>query len=265
MTLLSLVLSALSKESYVYTYENCIVHPVKKRRIKKATPIERYAAEVTVILFRNKFLDQVRDENRAKKIFYRTAYNLTNGWERRVKTRRLLKINGILDGLYVLESVKKTDDADEISNRFGEVLRTIMMIASETLDIPIPPPVYDYSFLLGKWIYLMDAFEDLEKDLEKWHYNPLLLSNKDLLLDGYDNAEIVKRIVAGERWRLDLLIDHMYDAYMRFEKYLGVYNYEIDGIISRAIPVMTRRILDKTIETPEIKEIEEEADDQQSV
>jgi hypothetical protein len=105
----------------------------------------------------------------------------------------------------------------------------------------------------------MDAFEDLKSDLKKWRYNPLLLSNRDLLLEKKEHDILVKEISLKEEWRMNLLLDHMYDCFMRFEKYLGVYNYEIDGIISRAIPVMTRRILDKTTE---MKEIEEDTDGQ---
>lgn len=259
VTLLSLVLSSLKDNPFVYRYENCIVHPLKKRRVKVKTDIERFSAEVTAVMFRNKFLDQMRDEKLLRKGLYRSVYGFTARWDKKLKTRKLLSLNKMFDEMYQLESVRKTNDVDEISNRFGYILKSVMKIASESIGIEIPIPIYEFAFLLGKWIYLMDAFEDLKSDLKKWRYNPLLLSNRDLLLEKKEHDILVKEISLKEEWRMNLLLDHMYDCFMRFEKYLGVYNYEIDGIISRAIPVMTRRILDKTTE---MKEIEEDTDGQ---
>ncbi|HOO32543.1 MAG TPA: DUF5685 family protein [Thermotogota bacterium] len=254
ITLLALVLSSLKKEPFQYRYENCLIHPVKKRRIKLIGEVEDFSAEVTAVMFRNKFLDQIRDEKGIQKSLYRSVYRMTGNWEKRIKNKKLLMLNKSLDEIYLLETVQKSSDVDVVSNAFGSILKRIMMIAADSLSIKIPVSVYDFSFLLGKWIYLMDAFEDLRKDLRKWSYNPLILSNKDLLLDGIERDDLIQDIVTNEKWRLELLLDHMYDCFMRFEKYLGVYNYEIDGIISRAIPVMTRRILDKTTKTTEKEE-----------
>ena len=32
--------------------------------------------------------------------------------------------------------------------------------------------LYDIGFYMGKFIYLMDAYEDIEKDMKKGNYNP---------------------------------------------------------------------------------------------
>ena len=42
-------------------------------------------------------------------------------------------------------------------------------------------------FFLGKFIYLMDAFEDMEKDTKKGSYNPFLLNREAI-----NNAELAE-------------------------------------------------------------------------
>ena len=50
--------------------------------------------------------------------------------------------------LQVFEQVARTDGQRRILSRMG--------------------------YLLGRWIYMMDAFDDLESDLKRGNYNPLI-------------------------------------------------------------------------------------------
>ena len=60
-------------------------------------------------------------------------------------------------------------DIDEVSFCTGEVLGRIFdMNKDEWSD-----NLYHMGFFLGKFIYVMDAYDDLEKDLKKNNYNPL--------------------------------------------------------------------------------------------
>ena len=58
-------------------------------------------------------------------------------------------------------------------------------------------------FYLGKFIYIMDAYEDVEKDVEKGNYNPF---SEDYIMEGFQ--ERVKQI----------LIMMMSEACREFEK-----------------------------------------------
>ena len=40
--------------------------------------------------------------------------------------------------------------------------------------------LYEMGFYLGKFIYLLDAYEDIEEDQKKNNYNPFLLQAKDM-------------------------------------------------------------------------------------
>ena len=68
--------------------------------------------------------------------------------------------------LNMLESKRETN-LDSIAGLTGEMLGEIFLgrryLAEE---------LHCLGFYMGKFIYLMDAYEDLEKDLRKKEYNP---------------------------------------------------------------------------------------------
>ena len=56
-----------------------------------------------------------------------------------------------------------------------------------------------FGYLLGRYVYFADAFDDLEKDRKKKRYNPFLLNNPDASPDAIrDRAETVLNLTVGE-------------------------------------------------------------------
>ncbi len=64
---------------------------------------------------------------------------------------------------------KKTLIIDEVSGCFGE-LWDICCAYKDDLWYSY---LYEFGFYLGRFIYFIDAYEDIEDDLEKGTYNPL--------------------------------------------------------------------------------------------
>ncbi len=77
------------------------------------------------------------------------------------------------DELYNLE---KNDcrDFDKCSATMGNVLKTIVGSYLQLTEQELLCAEY-FSFHLGVWIYLIDAYEDYEKDKKKKKYNPLVM------------------------------------------------------------------------------------------
>ena len=50
-------------------------------------------------------------------------------------------------------------------------------------------------FFLGKYIYIMDAYEDLPEDIEKGRYNPLkdIYGKEDYEVVSYTHLDVYKR------------------------------------------------------------------------
>lgn len=59
---------------------------------------------------------------------------------------------------------------DEVSGCFGRLMAELFVYKKDRWE----QDLRRLGFFLGKFIYLMDAYEDLEKDKKEGNYNPLL-------------------------------------------------------------------------------------------
>jgi len=243
ITFFTLLLHAFSHKDFVYRYESCIIHPIKKRRVKNPGRLEELAADITVYLAQKKIEDNISDEKHLKRIFYQMMAAAPLKWKR---TKPLLNdsINKLFDELEKTEKLK-IGGIDQTSNDFGQILGEVLAYSSEKLSIKLPKQARKLGFLMGKLIYLLDAYEDLEGDLRNWNYNPFIYENKEIILSCEQKEEAAKRIHTKEKWRLRLLLDHIYYSFSFLRDSLSVYRSEIDGIISKSLPAMVYRVIEE--------------------
>ena len=90
-----------------------------------------------------------------------------------------------LDILSRMEEEKKFTSIDEICDPFSIIVARIMELYPETIindSMETRQMLYDFGYSLGKWIYLIDALDDLMEDMEKGKFNPInFLYNTDNL------------------------------------------------------------------------------------
>lgn len=169
---LALLLAGLNKEEDIPTREHCIIHPVKKKTIVSNEAVD-YAADVMLILAWFKLLDDAHDEG---KVPARAAVKLLKGIYRKLEKARPELCRGIeekLETLTVLEK-EKCSNLDQAAEAFAKIMEVIFQ------EGPLPEGFREEQVLrrigyhLGKWIYLMDAVDDLEENIKSGVYNPLL-------------------------------------------------------------------------------------------
>ena len=91
-----------------------------------------------------------------------------------------------LNELSTLENSKSFSSLDEICDPFSKLVGTVfknypyeLTDDSDTLR----DTLYTLGYSIGKWIYLIDALDDLKKDLEDKKFNPInFLYNKDNMI-----------------------------------------------------------------------------------
>ena len=173
MTFLVVLLTGLYELEDKNTDFVCALHPTKKRtaRINEAT---EYAADMNIILSYQNFEDDWRDNRSySKKAFARMLgkdYNrIMAKYPRQVKAVETY-----------IEELGKAEDAqeaniDKISGLTGTMLGEIFAWRE---DIWAEELRY-FGFYLGKFIYLMDAYEDFETDKRKNAYNVFRVQRKE--------------------------------------------------------------------------------------
>ena len=167
MTFLGLLLSSLYEDGNVSMAEcRCIAHP-KNKHLYVRSDCLKYAADMNVVMTYYKCVDDWNDEKKILKAFYG---HLLKKKEKRLfplYEEKIKKITENLANLYMAEK-QNCKDLDEVSGYFGRICEAIFVYKEDEWSDFLAK----IGFYLGKFIYLLDAYEDLEEDKRKKCFNP---------------------------------------------------------------------------------------------
>ncbi len=172
-TFLALLLRQ-SDESGCVQCRRCIASPIKGRMAHSGDLAMQDAADLTVLLVYWKLRDQLEDEKGLKKIPARLLLMIMHGIFRRVRRRcpeMDAKIAGCLSELRALE-VQNCPSIDRTADRFAAIMTAMV---PEERDAENRLAMQQLLYHLGRWIYLIDAWDDLAEDRKKGNYNPVIV------------------------------------------------------------------------------------------
>ncbi|MDS0524455.1 DUF5685 family protein [Clostridium sp. SHJSY1] len=185
MTFLSLLLDGLNPEKVKVEGRRCMSHPTNKKLIVLDNNALSYAANMNVSLVYFKLLDDVHDDKDLK------SKTLALGLKpyKNKFSESITHINDIikenLNNLSKLEESKTFTSIDEICDPFSIIVGKILELYPYDIindSVITREKLYNLGYSLGKWIYLVDALDDLKDDMEKNKFNPInFLYNSDNL------------------------------------------------------------------------------------
>ena len=167
MNFLAILLSGLYEPKLEMKNARCVMHPLKKHQ-ECYNEFVDYAAKMTIVLTYFKCEDDWLDEQKLSKQMYKKLINKAYS---KVKEEYYDKVSNIEKCLHKINEYEKQDfnNLDEVSKCFGEVMGLICAYKEDEWYSEL----YQLGFYLGRFIYFIDAYEDIEDDLEKGTYNPL--------------------------------------------------------------------------------------------
>lgn len=173
MTFLTVLLSALYEPEERQFTARCVIHPAHRHQ----TTVNRYteyAADMTILLSYFNLQDNWADDRDIKS--RALALKLKGGVKELAKRypRQWKALMSYMKGLKKAEA-EKCADLDAASGLTGDMLAEIFVCDETDVWAPV---VRKLAFFLGKFIYLMDACDDREKDAASGSYNPWLLQEK---------------------------------------------------------------------------------------
>lgn len=260
MTFLVILLSSLYEPEHNVTSKRCVVHPLRRQNII-SSEFTDYVADMNVILSYFKCLDDWHDDRSVLKLAYSKLLkkgsigkNLNNVHATSDSTddgsvaatqpnsdsnnqnsyftddsghlhispdysykNKIEAISSLLDELGTREKMNETN-VDVVAGLFGKIMQILFV----PFDDIYAKGLGRMGFYLGKFIYIMDAFDDVEEDVKKGRYN--VFSNcytdldfethvKDMLtmmmaecsdafemLPAVDNADILRNILYSGVW-----------------------------------------------------------------
>lgn len=186
ITFLALLLSAVDTEDERTIKKRCLMHP---RRDAVRVPISRamdYSADAGVILAYLKLLDDVRDGRNIKSLFAVPLFYF--GMKRARKRLPTLygNINVHLKKLCELEK-NGCGDIDETADCFAKILE-ILFTPDFIKNARERRTLAWLGYNIGRWIYVMDAYNDIEKDAKRGEYNPFLMGCGEKTIEEIKNT-----------------------------------------------------------------------------
>lgn len=185
MTFLGLLLDALNPDEIEVTSHRCMLHPSEKKTVVKNNKALSYASAINLSLFYYKLLDDVNDDNDLKS---KITSSLLLGYKKKFSNEVSqidLKIKKYLESLYTMESTKNFYSIDEICDPFSNLVGTVLKDYPHDLindSDELRAILFNIGYSLGKWIYIIDALDDLKKDMDNNEFNPInFLYNKENL------------------------------------------------------------------------------------
>lgn len=190
LTFLILLLTSLYEPETAEGLCKCIAHPFEKHPTR-INEFSRYAADMNLLLSYYKCEDDWLDE---KKVTKRALSGMLKKKVERVRAKYPRKVELVRERLEQIHRCEKagissemakqedltvsqpgenseyTDLVDEIAGYFGDIMAEIFACREDEWA----QDLRRMGFFMGKFIYLMDAWEDVEKDEKEGTFNPLL-------------------------------------------------------------------------------------------
>ena len=212
------------------TYRSkCIAHPFKKKP-RTVSDADSYASAMSILLGYYHFEDDRADSGKKSAsvmslFFKKKAMSVEKQYPRQAGA--LIKE---LKALHDLER-EKSRDTDALCDRFGNVLGEIFVWREDIFS----KYFRQMGYFMGRFIYLMDAVDDWEKDLKAGEFNPFSdeKSLKDVIdkarpmlireisqaseafemLPAVENADILKNIIYAGVWnRFDQMTEELNES-----------------------------------------------------
>ena len=168
MAFLSLLLMSLYEPEETSGKDGCLLHPVKRRAWVDNEYI-RYSADMNVILAYYNCLDDWQDDKKLSAKLMAQTYGKSLQSIAESYPRQAAAIRECLEELSRLEK-ENCENPDKPAGAFGRLMGEILVYREDMWA----QSLRQMGNALGRFIYLMDAVMDYDRDKRKGKYNPFL-------------------------------------------------------------------------------------------
>ena len=163
--------------------ERCIAHPVKEKLVVRESAVD-YAADVMLLLAYYKMEDDRQDEHTVKAA---AAGRYLRGAKERIERERA-SLGAVLAEQLARQSdleSQRCSSVDQAADPTGKIMEAVLAegaqaVCSRDKDgdaatrlAVLQRVLAQLGYQLGRWIYLIDAADDLKDDIASGGYNPL--------------------------------------------------------------------------------------------
>lgn len=175
-TFLCLLNMSLKDGCNKFTQKGCTFNPLKKCQFCDNTEAFQMPSAAAMIMSYYKLLDNIEDEKGIKKIGYLILKPFLKSANNKAKKKYPFVEEIVAEYISKQAQLEKADckEIDPVADPTAVALSKLLMLCSD--DASQKRVLERLGYCLGRYIYLLDAFCDLEEDTLKGRYN--VLKNK---------------------------------------------------------------------------------------
>lgn len=234
-TCYSILAMALVGECEGIYKKRCVMNPLKKCSYCKSGSNQlNLAAAVTVSSVYYKLEDTIRDS----KFFKSLAVRFIKLFFKRPMKKAEKNYPDIADAVKQLNisqtaaEQSENPSLDEAAEPTAVMLKKIMLIIANTKEEKL---VFgEFGYFLGKWVYLMDAADDYEKDMKSNNFNPFVITVKNKQLSDKEISLYMNEVI-------NLVTARVSAAYSLME--IKSFKAVCDNIINMGLGHMQKKII----------------------
>ena len=229
-TFYAILLMSLKRSCTGFSDGRCKFNPLKKCKFASCKD-DAYskASAVSVISAYYKVVDDIDDSG----FFKRTALKIVKPFfKRRQKkaAKRFPEIENIISEMMKNQKAAEKDELVTIDKAADPTAKMISALAAlEGADDLQKRVLSEFGYQIGRWVYLIDAADDYEKDKKSGNFNPFIKSEIDD--NGYINSILSQSLARA------------YDAY----NLLDIIDFKpiLDNMMLYGFPVKQNAVLNK--------------------
>ena len=231
VTFLSVILHNILGVDVKIEKSHCLTHCIRSKKMANVDELTCQLGALNTILVYYKCTDDIEDgdKGRGKRLWFKKGF-------RKAKTaypeiEKIVKENLAKHAELEKAQIDSVDQAaDGTANMLAE-------LSDYLLQDKATGYTHNLFYAVGKWIYLIDALDDYDKDVQKGGYNPFLLAykeaNKKALIEGKYGEEIQY-----------IFHSLFFDIRENLSNVTFHFNRDLsDNILLRGIPATTKRIM----------------------
>ena len=213
--------------------QHCLTHCIRTRQMAEVDELTRQIGAFNTILAYYKYTDDIEDGDggRGKRLFFKKGFS-------RVK-KAYPDLEKIAREHLALQAETEKACVDSIDRAADATANMIAAFSDYALQDKATENTRNLFYTVGKWIYLIDALDDYDKDAQKGAYNPFVLAYKEASLASLMQGEYAKDVEFIFHALFFDIRENLSHITFHFNRDLS------DNILLRGLPAVTKAVMEK--------------------
>lgn len=231
VTFLSVILHNIAGQDVKIEKSHCMTHCIRARQMADVDEMAKQLGAFNTILVYYKYTDDIADGDKGKG----KRWWFSSGYKRAKKAYPEIE-NIVRECMAEQQRTEaaKTDSLDKAADASATLVAKVCdyILGEKRTDY-----TYKLFYSVGKWIYLIDALDDYDKDKKKNAYNPFILAY---------GAECKEKLLGGEKGEEIRYVFHslFFDIRENLSHIKFHFNRDLsDNILLRGLPAMTENVM----------------------